>query len=161
LPTFGPKALGNVLWALGTLRYAPPAHWLDRVAAHLESELWRFQGRALAASLWGLARCGYRPTEEWVISALDASMSKLRSLDAGGCVMAAQALAAFGFRPAAGSAAFAKWARWWEAFGFAAEARRFRPAEVGRVGGWDWCCDGMYAALCVLWAPVRHHAAEL
>ncbi|KIZ05351.1 hypothetical protein MNEG_2613, partial [Monoraphidium neglectum] len=137
LPTFGPKALGNVLWALGTLRYAPPAHWLDRVAAHLESELWRFQGRALAASLWGLARCGYRPTEEWVISALDASMSKLRSLDAGGCVMAAQALAAFGFRPAAGSAAFAKWARWWEAFGFAAEARRFRPAEV---------CDFLVAA---------------
>jgi hypothetical protein len=132
-----------VLWALGELEYSAPPGWLARVSGHVHSQLWRFQGRALAASLWGLARCGLRPDAGWMDSLLDASISKLRGLDGAGLVMVAQALASFGYRPES-APAFAKWARWWETFCFAAEARSFTGGQVrgrqrgaaGREGFW-------------------------
>ncbi len=103
------------------------------MAAHFQANLWRFHGQAIAPCIWGLARCGYRPDDQWVAGFLEASMSKLRSLDARSAVMVAQALAAFRYRPAPGGVEFAAFARWWEAFCFAVESRRFKGGQVRRV----------------------------
>jgi len=75
LPSAGPQALSNTLWALAKLRSPPPADWLDLYLARSATQLRDSAPQALANTGWALATLGptQRPPAAWRAAFLDAT----------------------------------------------------------------------------------------
>ncbi|GBF98380.1 hypothetical protein Rsub_10775 [Raphidocelis subcapitata] len=71
------QALSNSIWALATLRLAPPRGWLAEWLAAAGGVLRDFTPQGLANSLWALARLGVAPDDAWLASACAAAGRQL------------------------------------------------------------------------------------
>lgn len=122
--------------------HGPPTVWLDCVAERAHELLPSFMPNHLASLLYALSMLGCTASQQFMDDVISSSLPKLRNMVSQDVVRMATALANFGYRPTAASAA--TWDKWFEEFVRVTAKRQYDVRQV---------CDLVYALAALPSAP--------